>query len=495
MAVEWAVGQEMVLVKEDIGSVNNFDLLAWKQVDEQWFFLEDNATNRDLWVTDGTEEGTERLLEDSAFALSARPHLYMGNYQGMCYFAGKDEEHGIEVWRSDGTKEGTQFFAELAEGTENSHPAGFVEFNGQLYIWAYIKKEDGTTFSQLWRTDGTNIEMIKEISVCENTFFDYEFTLQEFTVTQDAILFTLGAEFGGTQFCLWKTDGTSEGTVIVTETDSDGPGGLITADNNTSYFVAIEQLGGFLSNFLWRSDGTTSGTFAIESAYKTRNRTVVGNSLYFVRFPGFGSTDYEIFKTEGDVPTLVTSVPAEGAYLYSDLTEFDNKLFFVFEDEEHGIELWVSDGSESGTRIFEDVNIGMGNSQPRYLTVIGDYLYFIANYDEENFGLYQMEVIGGEGVVKQMVDFATIDVEDIRELVAFGEDLFVITNNANNRSQLWIFNNPLIDNIEENNSIESIKVSPNPFEQETLLSFPKPISNGVLLKVYNPLGQQVEISY
>ncbi|MEZ4885836.1 MAG: hypothetical protein R3E32_13975 [Chitinophagales bacterium] len=379
---DWVVGQEMVLVKEDIGTVNNLNLLASEQIDDQWFFMEADAANNDLWLTDGTEEGTKKLLEDNVFAFRSRAHLYMGSYQGMLYFAATDAEHGVEVWRSDGTVEGTKFFADLAEGTENSHPAGFVELNGQLYIWAYIKKEDGATYSQVWRTDGTNVEMIKEISVCENTFNDYEFTLKEYTINQNDILFTLGAESGGVQFCLWKTDGTSEGTMLVTETSTaDGPVGLITAENNISYFIAIAQVENLISNFLWRSDGTSSGTYPLKPGVGVRK---AGNQLYFFYQPDFFDDNIEIWVTEGSENTtnLVKILPLPS---YGSLIGFQEKLFFVFDDEEHGREFWVSDGTETGTTILTDINVGEGDSNPRSSIVVGDYLYFIANKNVEKF--------------------------------------------------------------------------------------------------------------
>ena len=86
---------------------------------------------------------------------------------------------------------------------------------------------------------------------------------------------------------LWKSDGTSSGTVMVKDIYSgSGSSSLdyLTAVGNTLYFVADDGTNGVE---LWKSDGTASGTVMVkditaEVAQLLRPYlTAVGNTLYF----------------------------------------------------------------------------------------------------------------------------------------------------------------------------------------------------------------------
>lgn len=58
---------------------------------------------------------------------------------------------------------------------------------------------------------------------------------------------------------------------------------------------------------------------------------------------------------------------------------FWGRLFFVAQDQAHGLELWTSDGTSEGTSLTADVWPGPQGSSPRDLTVAGDRLYFVAD--------------------------------------------------------------------------------------------------------------------
>jgi len=55
------------------------------------------------------------------------------------------------------------------------------------------------------------------------------------------------------------------------------------------------------------------------------------------------------------------------------------RLFFPHNDGEHGIELWVSDGSPEQTRLFADLVPGGASSRPRHLAVVDGRLWFAAD--------------------------------------------------------------------------------------------------------------------
>src|SRR5262249_8193336 len=66
----------------------------------------------DLWLSDGTTEGTPLLRRLS----TAGAGSLAGNFvpaDGLVYFRATDDQHGLCIWSTDGTSEGTVFAANI----------------------------------------------------------------------------------------------------------------------------------------------------------------------------------------------------------------------------------------------------------------------------------------------------------------------------------------------------------------------------------------------
>jgi len=139
---------------------------------------------------------------------------------------------------------------------------------------------------------------------------------------------------------LWASDGSPEGTSLFKDLI---PGVL---DGQPNSFVATAR--GFCfqawspdgpGRDLWISDGTQEGTVPSRAS------------------PGIGL----------DCP----AVPRR----FEHLVRFQGRDFFFAADEEHGYELWVSDGTPSGTHLFKDLTPGPEWSRNGPIRVIGDRLF------------------------------------------------------------------------------------------------------------------------
>jgi len=81
----------------------------------------------------------------------------------------------------------------------------------------------------------------------------------------------------------------------------------------------------------------------------------------------------------------------------TEIISIDNMLYFVADDNQHGFELWASDGTESGTYMVKDIFPGIDNFQfpnssfPMYLTNFNNQLFFYANDSIHGYELWKSD--------------------------------------------------------------------------------------------------------
>jgi ELWxxDGT repeat protein len=310
-----------------------------------FFNLDDTVNGQELWVTDGTESGTQ-LVKDifpgsNRLYGEKRPNSsgpsYLTQLNNKLYFSASDGVNGSGLWVSDGTESGTQLVKDIGiSSTGSSYEAGLVELNNKLYFAG----NDGVNGAELWVTDGTSAgtQLVKDINISPSGSFDYSSSPVLLTQVGNKLFF--GANDGVNGRELWITDGTESGTQLVKDIKPGSFGSYLrsfTEFNNKLYFAADNGDG--LS--LWVSDGTTAGTQLVKDIS-----------------PGLGAR----------------------FYIPDSFTVFNDKIYFFagIDDEVNGVELWVSDGTTAGTQLVQDLNPGSDGSYPRNLTVVDNELFFTA---------------------------------------------------------------------------------------------------------------------
>ena len=68
----------------------------------------------------------------------------------------------------------------------------------------------------------------------------------------------------------------------------------------------------------------------------------------------------------------------------------EDKMYFTANDGSTGAELWVTDGTEVGTKLVYDLNPGIAESTPSNFQVMGNYLYFFATTEATGTELWQL---------------------------------------------------------------------------------------------------------
>ena len=183
------------------------------------------------------------------------------------FFAASDADHGEELWVTDGTKEGTHIVADIVPGNGSSDPSYLGRLNDKVLFAAYTDDWD----VQAWITDGT----------AEGTVMltDYMFGAKPVSFIQmdekRAVFAAYDEESSeydpdrGPQRWLWITDGTAAGTKRVAKCDMRWPG----QDNTTLHtayvrvgrrvFFKADNIDGSTGEELWVTDGTEEGTYCV----------------------------------------------------------------------------------------------------------------------------------------------------------------------------------------------------------------------------------------
>ena len=178
------------------------------------------------------------------------------------------------------------------------------------------------------------------------------------------------------------SDGTPAGTRQVSRVqgnrDEIAPG--FVRVGGTAFFLIVSRKG--MDAEVWRTDGTLQGT---RQALKLRQPSRLfsfGGSLSAV--PGDASGQLALWRVPlDDQPPILLHTLRYGPD--PSYTPLGDRLLFVAQGDEHGVELWGTDGTPQGTALVSDVLPGGGSSMPTGLTAAGGRVFFAAHDGEHGW--------------------------------------------------------------------------------------------------------------
>jgi ELWxxDGT repeat protein len=289
-----------------------------------------SAIDSSIWVTDGTLAGTFQISPTVKFEGGG------GLISGQFIFRGSSVATGSEIYKTDGTVGGTVLVSDIYPGAPGSNPADFSEMNGFIYFSAFTVAAG----RELWRTNGTlaGTTLVKDI-VPGNASSNQEHQYHIFS-NGNYLLFAAGPAATGVE--LWKSDGTDAGTNLLTDINS-GNAGADSSNPNSFYpynnMVLFTAKNSFNGSEIWRTDGTFAGTFLLKDIN-----------------PGTaGSTDVEIF-------------PGFSIPLFLGFHIFNNRAYFQASDGVNSGDVWVTNGTSTGTTLVKTIVSGTALS----ITVLAD---------------------------------------------------------------------------------------------------------------------------
>jgi gliding motility-associated-like protein len=338
----------------------------------QCYFFANNGTTKAgaMWRSNGTPAGTV-LLKDLVQPTSTIPSAQsrdMMVVNGLLIFVADDGITGTTLFRGDGTVGGTVPIVNIntnpttpAPRTQNADPFGLTRVGNRVFFTA--NNGNATNGRELWVSDGTaaGTMMVRDIRPGPQSAFT-EDPESSILIEKDGLCYFVAND--GTGQALWRSDGTSAGTIKVSPIEFNTASGIINV-GNILYFSASTPAAGAE---LWRSDGTPTGTVMVRdlipgtASSAPSNFAAVGGRLFFAA-DAVGPTNNplgrELWVSDGTASgTFLVRDIAPGGFSSnpSNLTNVDGTLYFVANNGTVGAELWTSDGTEVGTRLFKDVN-------------------------------------------------------------------------------------------------------------------------------------------
>ena len=266
----------------------------------------------ELWRSDGTASGTQRLLRQPG--TDAGPIRYAGTL-ATPFFVASLNGRGNELITTDGTTTGTRIVADIVPGAEGPNIGnGFAVLGGRLYF---------SIDSQLWRTDGTEAGTLRITTL--DRIADPFTTIVNIQAFDGAVYVFTSEDRGWT---MWRSDGSATGTAafFFGSFDTDGSVGNELLRSSSGALLFIRSGGGGANSTLWRTDGTPTGTVAVTA-------------------------------TEPDL---------SGIFGLSQLA--DGRQVFLADTARYGRELWITDGTDVGTRLV--IDLAPGTDSPNVIAPV-----------------------------------------------------------------------------------------------------------------------------
>ncbi|MDD7915234.1 T9SS type A sorting domain-containing protein [Polaribacter ponticola] len=374
---------------------------------EVYFMASDKEKGNELWKTDGTETGTINVFDLNPGNENGLGNSNLAILNNKLFFVGSNGTSGMELWETDGTKANTKIVANINGANSNSiNNSKLVVLNNELFFAA----NNGESSVELWKSDGSNsgTVLVKDINTNGGSYVN-NLTVHSYL---NKLYFSA---FDGSGTYLWESDGTEANTI---KTNLKNPsnfkigGSRDIGDRNganiiykTEIYLSAESPNLNKGTELWAItySGTIQQVFDVNSGTASSYPsalTDVNGKLYFVANNGINGK--ELWKANGvsSAQMVKDIVSGSGSVQITNIGSIGDFVFFNAPQDPtnnplYDYELWMSDGSDEGTKMFQDINPSQiqyrGGSNPNIFFKHNDILYFSADNGNNGFELFMLE--------------------------------------------------------------------------------------------------------
>jgi ELWxxDGT repeat protein len=346
-----------------------------------YFAATDAAHGQELWRTDGTTAGTRLVKDIEPGPIGSLVQQIVA--VGSEVFFSAEDGNGLELWKSDGTDAGTQLVKDINPGAANSGPSHMTAVGSELYFTA----DDGVHGNELWKTNGTGAGtvIVADINPTSDSL------PQQLTNLDGKLIFVADDGAHGPQ--LWSSDGTGPGTIRLSNFATNVSIANMTAYRHQLFFTAMDASHG---NELWQTNGTVGNEHLFKDikpgtgSSDATDFVIANGTMYFT-----ADDNTALWLTDGRAghTRRVVGFAGDNA-LVADLVAYRTGVAFAANDNVHGQQVWISDGTKIGTKRITnlpttlDESMGLLPSDPHRLTALGNTLYFAAGDGTEKLELW-----------------------------------------------------------------------------------------------------------
>lgn len=366
------------------------------------------------------------------------------------YFNSVGTSQDEELWKTDGTEAGTVLVKDIYVGSQGSQQKFYTVYDGQVYFTAF-NPDLGT---ELWRTDDAEGAVLVAGDVCAGSCSGafYGTTERLFGEYEGKLYFRLKSGNNGLE--LWVSDGTPSGTLPLRDMypgSGDGNPYGFTVLNGKLYFAA-DSTG--IGSELWVSDGTANGTYLLKNINTSpfggseMDTPVLGPDAFYFWAKSNSGAGAELWKSDGTANgTLqlkeIKPGSAGGQPPYVPLANsawLNNQLLFTADDGTSGAELWITDGTETGTQLLMDINPGAAGSNLRFLSSWNGKVYFRAQTADKGHELWVSDgTLAGTQLLKDINPGVGDGLHfSIVHFVALDDKILFTANDGAKGREIWV---------------------------------------------------------
>jgi len=318
------------------------DTLLFEHNDRTYFVADDGIHGEEIWVSDGSTEGTY-ILKDIAVGATDNDIRNFTSFKNLLYFTAEDTEHGRELWKTDGTTAGTLLVKDIYPGPNNSYAHDFVLLNDSLYF--YANTPNGT---KLFISDGTDAGTYP----LDQSNGDTLKNIRYLNLVNDKLYFQASGSDGDVE--PYVSDGTTAGTHLVKNIN-------LTSGSYPEVFVGTEDMTFFTAHpimfqaFIYTTDGSTQSTTQLKDSdnndlVNVRNLVSIKRDVYFQAYNG---THTALWKSDGTSTELLKDQNSNILMTPKALFVHDNLIYFSAAPETE-MQLFYSDGTSENTKPILD---------------------------------------------------------------------------------------------------------------------------------------------
>lgn len=438
-----------------------------------FFAATDAVHGRELWKTTGTDASTV-MVKDILPNGSANPANFC-NVNGTVFFTTTTPLNGTQIWKTDGTASGTQLVADILLGGESGAFAQLTACNGKLFFRSYeavvpppggapsldlkLHVSDGTPAgtkvlgqslsmpqnltavgntlflsgkspgspkgNQLLKTDGVTVLVVKDLEFANETESNLP---ANFTNVNGTLFFSAqNSTASGRQ--IWKSNGTFDGTVPMTNTAFGFTVSEMAHVNGTVFFAGVinEPIQNSSGHKLFRINSLNNVTEFVTAGVAAL--TGFENQMVFTQSGQFQAELSRANVVGNGIPTTIKTFSGEGHP--ADLTVAGTNLFFVAGDALTGRELWKC--KNAAASMVQDFVVGTSDASISNLCARGSDVFFASNGTGGN----ELRISNGTpnaiGTVRNIGQGSSTP----REFVKMGNSTFFTADDGVAGRELW----------------------------------------------------------